>query len=820
MKNIFLLYVALLISATTLRAQEPLWGTPDTLEHYTLGAGVQYTKIAYRDKPVLMWVTTIDLTNPYTQIEQVQSHNKVPDVSRETVMSMSRSNTYPGHRVCAAFNHDFFVYESGVCIGVNISNGEIPFASGSGRSIFAISQEKTAGVFYPSLISKILLKDGSEVNIDYYNSSATALVGNCILFNRMNSRILTDPGLYIKIKPLDTWTVNGNDIRCEVQEVSDTPIQTSATEYVIYARNESVQSFENKIKAGDVIAVSQKFVKGKFGEPLKDIVAGFHGYPSIAYEGKLHDGEYNDFENGREFEVSARVMAGMSQDGKTVYIVTVEGGTKESPGVNCIDIANWMLAHGSWNVVNFDSGGSATIAVDHEMLNYPMRGGEIRPVADALLVVSTEPESETVASYSFVVPNLHTTAVSLNPLTLLSFNEYGKVLEKGGQGFTYRCIPEDMGYVDADGVFHAALNTTGGRIIASKDGKEAILNVFVSPVSDVQAYPQSLLIDGHREFPIRIDATSGNKVYQLDPSAFIWTSSNPDCCRVEAGIIKGVANGETELQGTLEDLSVCVKVKVEIADEDRIQETFADMASWPMKTTGTFSNLRFENYGLPVGWDNGVNMVFDVKTGRSAYIEFTKPVTFYSLPDSISFRMFVKDDLVKELYLDFASNTKVSFEKVRLEPAWGIDSVYSISFMDNGIPLDLIEYPLTLTGMKFYLKPGMTFTDTRISFKDLTAHYPLSQGVGVSETLVDDAVSWLNYSGGEAILHYSLLKAGTASFSLWTADGRNLMSHLTNRLLAGKYTYNVPLHSLDSGVYFLSVLIDGRRDTHKLMVRK
>ncbi|MCS2959614.1 phosphodiester glycosidase family protein [Bacteroides salyersiae] len=171
-------------------------------------------------------------------------------------------------------------------------------------------------------------------------------------------------------------------------------------------------------------------------------------------------GEYNDFENGREFEVSARVMAGMSQDGKTVYIVTVEGGTKESPGVNCIDIANWMLAHGSWNVVNFDSGGSATIAVDHEMLNYPMRGGEIRPVADALLVVSTEPESETVASYSFVVPNLYTTAVSLNPLTLLSFNEYGKVLEKGGQGFTYRCIPEDMGYVDADGVFHAALNTT------------------------------------------------------------------------------------------------------------------------------------------------------------------------------------------------------------------------------------------------------------------------------------------------------------------------------------------------------------------------
>lgn len=64
------------------------------------------------------------------------------------------------------------------------------------------------------------------------------------------------------------------------------------------------------------------------------------------------------------------------------------------------------------------------------------------------------------------------------------------------------------------------------------------------------------------------------------------------------------------------------------------------------------------------------------------------------------------------------------------------------------------------------------------------------------------------------------IKAGTASISCWTADGLKSYEHSYERLLAGKYTYNVPLHSLDSGVYFLSVLIDGRRDTHKLMVRK
>ena len=440
MKNRNFLFLTLLTVCGGLNAQEPDWGTPDTLEHYTLGTGIQYTKIAYKKKPVLMWVTTIDLKNPYTRIEQVQSNDKVPDVPRETVMSMSKRRTYPGHKVCAAFNHDFFSYEAGVCIGVNVSDGQVAYASGWGRSLFAISEDKTAGVFFPQLEAKIILADGSTAQIEYYNSSASGIWSDCTLFNTLNSRTLVDEGLYIKIKPLDIWTVNGDDIKCQVLEVSESPLQTSQTECVIHARGGRVKDFEGKVKQGDQISISQKFVKGKFGEPLKNVVSGFHGYPSIAYEGKLHEGEYNDFENGREYEVSARVMAGMSKDGKTVYIVTVEGGTAASPGVDCVDIANWMLAHGCWNVVNFDSGGSATIAVEHEMLNYPMRGA-IRPVTDGLLAVSTAPESSVTDSYAFITPSLYTTAVSLNPLTLLAFNPYGQVLEKESRDLLINAYP-------------------------------------------------------------------------------------------------------------------------------------------------------------------------------------------------------------------------------------------------------------------------------------------------------------------------------------------------------------------------------------------
>ena len=285
-------------------------------------------------------------------------------------------------------------------------------------------------------------------------------------------------------------------------------------------------------------------------------------------------------------------------------------------------------------------------------------------------------------------------------------------------------------------------------------------------------------------------------------------------------MIKGIANGETGLHGTLDELSVHVNVKVEIAGKERIHETFADLASWPIKTSGTFSNLRYENTALPNGWEDGINMIFDVKTGRSASIEFNKPVTFYSLPDSVSFRMFVKDDVIKELYLDFASNTKTGFLKTKLIPVVRKDSTYYVSFMDGNIPLDLIEYPLALTSMKFYLKPGLTLSDTKISFKDLKAYYPSSSEVGISGTTVDKSFSKLLNWGDEAVLHYSLSKVGTASIALWTVDGKNIMNYLTNRQLAGEYTYNIPLYSLNDGIYCLSVTIDGRGEVHKFIVKK
>ncbi len=51
-----------------------------------------------------------------------------------------------------AWNHDFFSYDAGVCIGLNISEGEVTWTK-TGRSLLAITDDSRGSVFYPVLES-------------------------------------------------------------------------------------------------------------------------------------------------------------------------------------------------------------------------------------------------------------------------------------------------------------------------------------------------------------------------------------------------------------------------------------------------------------------------------------------------------------------------------------------------------------------------------------------------------------------------------------------------------------------------------------------
>lgn len=84
-----------------------------------------------------------------------------------------------------------------------------------------------------------------------------------------------------------------------------------------------------------------------------------------------------------------RTAAGLSKDGRTLYLVVVDGRTTISVGMTCPELGTLMAGLGAWSAVNLDGGGSTAMWVSGEgVVNSPSDGGQ-RVVANHLGIHAT-----------------------------------------------------------------------------------------------------------------------------------------------------------------------------------------------------------------------------------------------------------------------------------------------------------------------------------------------------------------------------------------------------------------------------------------------
>ena len=788
-------------------ASSPDWGPADTVACYNVGPGIEYTKIIYHERPLIMWYTTIDLTNPYNRIEHRQSRNQVPDVNRWDIETFYRECSSPGHQVKVAWNHDFFVYEQGICIGMNVSDGRFTNLTG-GRSMLAITKDRHAEVFRAPVAASVIAADGTEVGIDMFNNGALGMTGDCVFYNNLNSTMLSGEGTFIKVRPLSAWVVNGADTPCEVVEVSTSPLQTSATECVVWLRGAKVNALDGHVKPGDRIGVKQGFGKPNWGIVPEDIVAGFHGYPSIAHDGKLHDGEYNDFEGGREYENSSHVMAGLSKDKKTLYICLNEMSGQSQP-VNCVEMAEWMLARGAWDIVNFDSGGSAAIALNGTMQNLPGRG-TVRPVQDAMLAVSIAPEDKSVTSLGFIKKRISLSTISLEPLSVVSYNRYGDIVEEGVEGCTFTVVPSTLGEVDADGVFHSSAEGGYGKIVAEKDGVCGEMEVFTRQASDIRvAYP-SLLLDGTRNFFIPVLGTVNGATCALDAGAFEWTAGDATVVALSDGMVKGLKNGKTTITGTFGDVSLSIDVTVEIGEGRMAIYDFKNMATdTKVKMTGV-KNLT-AGQPLPDGWTEGVAFTADA-SGRSRKITVSfDDLTLYGLPCGVSVPVDNRDGVFGRFILTCVDHLgtrhrqEVDLTKETKE--------VKFEFLKDGQFFDVPQYPVQVKEFSAYLNSA---TKAYFALGSLSAVYP--EGSGSVEGFVADSQLSVKSRGDRLSVEFQAGSAGKAEVAVYASNGVKVLSQSVSTE-AGQNCIEMGTMWLPAGVYICTADVDGRCMAKKFIKR-
>ncbi|MBL8685654.1 MAG: phosphodiester glycosidase family protein [Myxococcales bacterium] len=128
----------------------------------------------------------------------------------------------------------------------------------------------------------------------------------------------------------------------------------------------------------------------------RGITDGVSGRPLIVERGRISD-ELHQFENRNTRE--PRTAVGVSEDGKKVILVTVDGRRATSHGGTLYEMAELLIELGAYRGLNLDGGGSTTMYVGSEggVVNRPSRGWE-REVVNHIGVVAPAAPALTAAA--------------------------------------------------------------------------------------------------------------------------------------------------------------------------------------------------------------------------------------------------------------------------------------------------------------------------------------------------------------------------------------------------------------------------------------
>jgi hypothetical protein len=143
--------------------------------------------------------------------------------------------------------------------------------------------------------------------------------------------------------------------------------------------------FETRIRLASELTGRPRFRIGK----TEDIT---NGVPQLIKNGKI-DITWEQEKASKSFVETRHPRTAVAKlKGGKFLMLTADGRSKQSAGLDLYDLAEYMLELGAVDAMNLDGGGSTTMFLDGKVVNNPSdRDGE-RKVGDAILVTLRKPK--------------------------------------------------------------------------------------------------------------------------------------------------------------------------------------------------------------------------------------------------------------------------------------------------------------------------------------------------------------------------------------------------------------------------------------------
>ncbi|HLW46812.1 MAG TPA: phosphodiester glycosidase family protein [bacterium] len=347
--------------------------------------GILYSRYALRTSagPLSIHHLRVDLGNPTVHLSTSLSYDQLVG-DNEPVSSMARR-----YRAVGGMNADYFdIHDSGMPLNIMVKDGEL-LRSPSGRVALAIGKDRSVRIVrYRWDGSVVLAATRQSYWIAGFNTGI--FPDGLTVLSNVRGYGAPEPGpgvrqTVVELAPANTpsrYTVR----RVWTQQAYYAPFPRN--EILLVGRGTAAEWLLRNVAAGAAIDVNLNT------DPTwRNGATVVGGGPLLVQNGRIVDDPFNPVP-GEKYHRDPVCAVGISADGRTMLLVAVDGRQpRVSIGLTQPQLAAYMRWLGAYQAMEFDSGGSVTMAVrlpGHRapvVVNSPSDGHE-RPVSNALLIFS------------------------------------------------------------------------------------------------------------------------------------------------------------------------------------------------------------------------------------------------------------------------------------------------------------------------------------------------------------------------------------------------------------------------------------------------
>lgn len=715
----------------------------DTIMHRQVGPGIVTTILRLPDYPLNVYITETDLNHEHNRVESTIGYNTVGRTEAlANAYTRNRTDTW---RPVAGCNGNFWCvsgngsptkdFELGApfgfvirnqCVQVNCENNADQWNGGPTRTgAAAISRDKK--LYMGHFASNATIRGGGLTSVVNFNTVNRRNLGASIVlwtpaytstrefetnwpeYNTQGEQLADN--YYLTFKEGFSWAINENMHFYVSRIVKGADRQTLGNYDACLTATGTRKAELEGLSEGDEIVINYAIAHTD-GTPSAPLITNMvEGNAPVMIDGELLNRNYDETYNS---QIYSRTAYGSSADGKHLYFIVIDKSTSKlygrSAGTTTAHMCQILksLCPDVVHIMNMDAGGSAEMMLNGAIINTTTEGNP-RAVACGWLVGTEGPVDNEIAEIQFWDWHAKVPTYSSYTPRIVGFNQYGEVVNDNLQGFTLSC-PAELGYTEGQTLVAGSI-AGQSSLTANYNGLTATV-----PVTTIAAQPaiavKPVILTDNNPRTINVTATVVDKVYNYDPAKLQWSIDDASVATLADGVITGKRNGETRLECRIGDLLDIDSVRVEISPSEWLMQPWD---GWTLKGAGA-KNITLDENG---------NITFTYSSNRAPYLQLSKDVTFYSLPDAIEL-VFTSSLAMQQVQVDMRNRLNSTQNYMAYAPDGGypanVEHVVSIDLQALGGADNLATYPLELKAIKF-TPVKSDYGDHTLALTALRAHY-------------------------------------------------------------------------------------------------